>query len=1713
MSTTPADLERLSDEELDCLLEKLGGDTIVRTATPGGVIPSRNPSAAIEPSYAQQRLWFLEQFSGPSANYVVSHAWRMQGNLDRRTLERALLAVVSRHESLRSTFVAVDGQPVVRLLEPSQALSMHYEDLDTGLDTGGMLQQRLADEAFTPFDIAQGPVVRARLLRLAALDHVLLISMHHIVCDGWSGDVLVGELTALYTALAAGRPDPLPPLPTQYPDYAAWQRQWLSGERLQRQRDYWHDTLAGAPMLLELPTDRPRPAVQDASGAQVDFELDPALSAAVRQLSRRHGCTLFMTLLAAWAAVLSRSSGQPEVLVGTPVAGRVLPELEPLVGLFLNTLALRVRVAGMTGTQLLQQVRQIALEGHDHQDLPFDQVIELLQPPRALAHSPLFQVLFTWHEQAPLHAAATDAGLGFSRLSLEVPTVKVDLGLSMLWQGEQLAGSLQYATALFDRSTIERHLAHLKTLLQALVADETRPVAELPLLDAEQHGELERFNATDTVYPQDQCIHALFEDQAQRAPDAVALVFEDESLSYAELDARANRLAHHLQSLGVGPDARVALLLERGVSMVVALLATLKAGGAYVPLDPSHPAERLAFMLEDCKPVVLLTEAGCAGALALPADLPVCRLDDPAAPWLALPGTAPEVAGLTPGHLAYVIYTSGSTGRPKGVQVPHQGVLNFMAAMQAHVGLTPQDRLLAVTTLGFDIAGLEIFLPLLHGATVVLASMAAAADALHWQALLQRHAITVLQATPAFWRMLLDAGWAGQPGLKALCGGEAMPAALTQQLLARTDVLWNVYGPTEATIWATVQPLHAAGTQPVEPIGRPLANTRAHVVDALGQACPIGVAGELCLAGVQLARGYLNRPDLTAERFVPDPFGAPGSRMYRTGDLARWRIGHDGDGTLEYLGRNDHQVKVRGFRIELGEIEAALQACPGVHEAVVLAREVVPGDTRLVAYVVPDAATQQDAPTFSLFYFGADSYDERNKYELYLQAARFADEHDFEAIWTPERHFDRVGSLYPNPSVLNAALATVTKSVQLRAGSVVLSLHDPIRVAEEWAVVDNLSGGRVGLAIATGWHSRDFVLAPQNFSSRRQVVEEGIRTLQQLWRGESVSRLNGAGTHSEVRVYPRPLQPQLPLWITAAGNPETFAFAGRIGAHVLTHLLGQTIEQVAKNIAIYRAARAEHGHDRDAGQVTLMIHAFVGEDYDTTMARAKAPFMNYMRAHVGLQLPLLQSLGIEESEASEQRIEQVVEFAYERYTRTASFIGTPQSCLPVMAALRDAGVDEFACLLDWISAPDALQALPALDRLRALARRIPPSASALRQQSARTLPEYMLPAHFVFLEGLPLTPNGKLDRRALPDPGDAAHDSDEFEPPQGPIEEALAAIWAELLGRERIGRADSFFTLGGHSLLAVRLVSRVRAQLGLEVAIAELFSHPTLSAFAGKLAVAEVSELPAITPADRSAPLPLSFAQQRLWFLDQLDERAALAYLVPASMRLTGRLDEQALVRALDRIVARHEVLRTSLIRQADGSAAQSIAADDIGLQLRRVDLTGSVDAEAETRRHAEQEMAKPFDLSRGPLVRARLLKLAEHEHVLLMTMHHVVTDGGWSNGLLVNELSALYGAYVKGLPDPLPPLAIQYADYAAWQRQWISGQRLQQQLAYWRSHLEGAPALLELPTDHARPAVQDFTGASIDFALDRADSAALQALAARHGATLHMVLLAAWAA
>jgi amino acid adenylation domain-containing protein len=925
----------------------------------GRPIVPRKRGDATPLSFAQQRLWFIDQLEPNNSFYNVPAAVRLSGELDVHALERTVTEIVRRHEVLRTTFASVNGEPVQVIAEPSPVELTIVDLQDVAAEERETTARRLAvEEAQRPFDLSRGPLWRSTLLRLSEREHALLMTMHHIVSDGWSMGVLIREMATLYEAYSRGEESPLPDLSVQYADFAAWQREWLQGEVLEHQLGYWREQLSGAPAVLELPMDHPRPAVQTFRGASQPVTLSAELTDNLKQLSQREGVTVFMTLFAAFQILLSRYSGQRDICVGTPVANRNRLETEALIGFFVNTLVLRSNLCDdLTFRELLQQVREVTLSAYTHQDVPFEKLVEELQPERSLSHSPLFQVMFGLMN-AP-QAEFELRGLTFSAVEGEAQTAKFDLNMSLTEFGPVVTGALEYNRDLFDPATVKRMVEHFERVLSAVITDPEQRIGGLNLIgESERRQLLSEWNDTAANYPQDKCLHQLFEEQVERTPEAPAIVFDEQQLTYRELDERANQLAHHLRRLGVSADVKVGVLMERSAEMVVSLFAILKAGGAYVPMDPEYPMERLTYMFNDSEVQVLLTQQRLVDHLPENMGQVVCVDAD----WedIARESTQPPSSTVTSQNLAYVIYTSGSTGRPKGSMIPHSGICNRLRWMQDAYRLDATDSVLQKTPFSFDVSVWEFFWPLITGARLVIARPGGHQDSAYLVDLIAAQQITVIHFVPSMLQVFLE-----EKNLEScsclrmvVCSGEALPFDLQERFFASMSAeLHNLYGPTEASVDVTFWKCERESRRRIVPIGEPIANTQIYILDQQQRLVPAGIAGELHIGGAGLARGYLNRADLTAERFIPDSFSVtPGARLYKTGDLARYRAG----GKIEYLGRLDHQIKIRGFRIELGEIEATLGRHPEVRETVVVANESASGEKRLAAYVVLSQETAVD---------------------------------------------------------------------------------------------------------------------------------------------------------------------------------------------------------------------------------------------------------------------------------------------------------------------------------------------------------------------------------------------------------------------------------------------------------------------------------------------------------------------------------------------------------------------------------------------------------------------------------------------------------------------------------------------------------------------------------------------------------------------------------
>ncbi|WP_342381798.1 amino acid adenylation domain-containing protein [Myxococcus stipitatus] len=1497
-------------------------------------------------SVVQERVCALEEAQPGNPALNMSATLRLTGTLDVDALRRSLEAVARRHEALRTTYPRVDGRTVARVSSEAR-VPWEVDELEhlTPSVREAEWRKRVYEEMSRPFDLAEGPVVRARLLRLDAREHLLVVVVHHVVCDTWSLVVLSGELGTFYGAFVKNEAAVLPELRVQYSDFAAWQREALASGAFSAQQEAWRERLVGLPGPLDLPVDLPLGTGPALGGVRRNVGFSESLTGAVHALARREGVTAFMVLLASWKALLARWAGRDDIVVGTPIGNRTRPELEPLIGYVAHAVPLRTDLSGdPTFRELISRVRDVTLEAYSHPDVPYEHLIREVEPSRNPGRERVFDTLFVLHPRFDANLELPGLRLGLVEVEdgpVQFGSVLSPMSVSMGEDAGGFSGTLDYAVERFAPETIERLVKHWTTLLASAVENPEQQLSMLPV-----EPEVSGRSAPRSVSPTPSPVPVLLEARASLAPEAVALSREGQGdVTWRELRAEVARLASVLRAKGVGPEVLVALCLEPSVERVVALWAVLEAGGAYVLLSPPQLRELATLAPKGGAPPLLLTHERLRTGVAL----------DPArVVHVQVPAKHDGSRGLEvdPGHLAAV---SPET----------------MVCLETLVGPTG-ERLRAVQTV----------------ATV---------DAL-------------------FRRLDADSGTVGGT-------------------------------------WLSAEDASSRGT------------------------------------GLEVL----------------------------------WALS-------------------RGLRVAL------------------------PSDRARLTLLSSGPGGARKGPDFSLSFFAndEDSLGGR-KYRLLLEAAKYADAQGFSAMWTPERHFHSFGGLYPRPAVVGAGVATVTERLGIRAGSVVLPLHDPVLVAEEWSVLDNLSNGRVGVSFASGWHANDFVFAPDRYARRKEVMFRGIEEVRTLWRGGSVLRRNGTGDEVEVFLRPRPVQKELPFWLTAAGSPDTFRMAGELGAYVLTNLMGQNLEDLASKVVLYREAWRQHGH-AGRGHVSLMLHAYLGEDVAEVRRRVRKPLLDYFRSSVDIFQAFVSSLGLKGDlrTLTPADVEALLEHGLNRYVEDGGLFGTPDTCAPVVERVRSLDVDEVACLVDFgVEVEATLEGLQHLDVLRrryAPMRSSPvptlvegpgPEASLLSwvQESGAThlhltgalaralseLPgaaEGLRSVRRVWLEDVKEDLADTLSRTL---PMEVSRREPRFGPGawaragEAPRDSGDTSTWAVVdtrgrvlppgmvgtlamlgdLAPKRLWNAPETPSLRPLSVNGFALGHRARRRLDGTLELLAPLPVPSRRPAPPRVATPSSAQPrregpPPIPTVSRERPLPLSFAQQRLWYLDRL-EPGNVAYNNSVMLVLSGVLDTGALERALDEVVRRHEAFRTTF-SMTDAGAVQHISAPRAQpLQVSALEEHGGVTVEA----WARGEARKPFDLETGPLLRTPLLRLREDEHVLLIVMHHIVSDG-WSSGVMFHELATLYAAFRQGQPSPLPPLQVQYADYAAWQIEWMRGPELAAEQAWWSDVLAEVP-VLRLPTDRPRPAVQTYPGARSDVVVSRPLADALVSLGRTVGATPFMVMMAAW--
>jgi natural product biosynthesis luciferase-like monooxygenase protein/amino acid adenylation domain-containing protein len=1720
-NTTPKRRARLSAEKQALLAERL-------SATKTNQLSQiRQRDAALLPplSFVQESLWLQYQLEPDGVTYNLPATIRLKGLLNVAALEWSVNEIIKRHEALRTNFKLVDGR-AAQIIAPSLTLTIPIVDLQAFHQEEQLyrIKQLAKNESEFYFDLGKDILLRISLLRLSEMEHIVLFTTHHIISDGWSRMVFIQELVTFYELYTSGQPNTSLPLPIQYADFSVWQREQFSQGALDSQLQYWKQQLSGAPFILDLPTDYPRTTLRTFKGTKLVFNIPQSINIALKTLCQQTGTTPFMVLLATFQVLLYRYTGQPDFLIGSPIANRQRRELEGLIGFFANTLVLRAQLSGDTRyMDLLQQVKQRALSAYANQDVVFEKIVELVQPTRSTTYSPLFQVMFAYQSQSIEEISLPS--LTLSLLTEDSEAAKFDLSLSINENQQELIGKLEYNTDLFTVATMERLVSHFQTLLEGIIKDPMQNIATLPMLSKHEFEQLLTQASSELLEPPSPlCIHELFELQADRTPAAIAVLCDSTSLTYKQLNAHANQVAYKLRALGVQPDTLVGICVERSLDMVIGLLGILKVGAAYVPLDPQYPTARLAYMIQDSQVEVVLSQPESALKLKN-LSIKVLNIAD----ILMQAGSEYQDNMAIPcqtNHLAYAMYTSGSTGKPKGVLVEHRNVTSFMHAMDKQLGTTP-GTWLAQTSISFDISVLELLWTLTRGYKVVIAN----------------------------------------------------------------------------------------------------------------------------------------------QQFV---FNQP-------------------------------------------------------------------------------SYTYQDKPIdFSLFYFASAADQSSDKYKLLMDGARFADEQGFTAIWSPERHFAAFGGLYPNPAITSAAIAAITKRISIRAGSCVLPLHNPIRVAEDWALVDNLSGGRVGLSFASGWQPNDFVLAPGQYADRNKIMFEGIAKVQALWRGEGLTCLNGLGEEVEVRTLPRPIQAKLPMWLTASGNPETFRQAGAQGLNLLTHLLGQSIEELVEKIKVYRQAWDEHGHGPEAGHVTLMLHTFIGEDEQAVLAEVKEPMKNYLKDSIGLLKPFADALGHNLQQASPQDMDAILEHAFARYYKTSGLFGTVQHCQLFVDQLKGIGVNEIACLIDFgIETTTVMNSLHHLQQLRQvvqpssiakgaanLIESIPelikqhqvthfqctPSmarallnasrvATALatidtwlvggetlplslaqdltsrlnttlfnmygpteatiwssmhkilasadrvligkplantqiyildqdrcmvpvgiagelyigghgvvrgylnredltnerfiecdiahgkRERLYRTgdrarylpdgtiehlgridmqvkvrgfrielgeiekviaafpgiqevvvalhaqdteaanlvayvigeqqtpeklaqlssylkteLPDYMVPAFFMQLSAFPMTPNGKIDRNALPSVD--AHALPTTQQPYVPatteLEKIIAPLWAATIGRADIGIHHNFFELGGHSLLAAELAAKIQSVTGKRLPLHQFFEHPTISSVANYLEqsheqLTEDMLLPSVIPdvANKHEPFPLTDVQQAY-----LIGRSGAFELGNISTHGYVELDftelnYQQLIRAWNALIARHEMLRMVITEDSQ----QQILAEVPYYTIPMEDLSHlpTEVASGHLQAYRDDMSHQVLPVHQWPLFDLRVTKIAHKAYRLHISLDTLIADG-WSADILFREFHDLY------TNKALSALTLSFRDYVLAEGKIKEMSLYHRARQYWLDRIKTLPFGPKLPLAKDPSRVERPTFKRRQQTLNQHQWQTLKHKAQKAGITPSVLLLTAYA-
>jgi len=1737
------------------------------------LIPRRNLTE-VPASFQQRRLWFIYELEPTSSAYNICSVFSLNGDLQVEALQQAFKQLQQRHESLRTTFIPIDGEPWQRI-HPNILAEIVLEDCrDRQREKEILIVAR--SEAEYAFDLETGPLVRSRLFRLAPKQHILTLTLHHTIADAWSIGVFLQEIAALYERAIKKDETALPELRIQYADYALWQQEKFNNLALQESLNYWEKKLAELP-VLQFPIDFTRPRLQSFRGDLVKFSLPISLTNAIRTFSQEEGTTLFMTLMAAFQALLARYTGQEDISVGTSIANRPGIDAEKLIGFFVNMLVIRTDLSDEPNfRKLLNRVRETVLEAFEHTEVPFETLVDRLHLERDTSRNPLFQIAFTL-----LNAPKPQFNTGDLEVSIlaNQAAARFDLELFITESEEQLNGVLSYNIDLFRRETVERFARHFCQFLENLVAQPDLPVSRLPFLGKEELAQLVATQPRQTFSVQS-CLPEIFSQQAKLRPQQTALIFENETLTYSQLDHRANQLAHHLINLSVKPESRVGLWMSRSLDLVVSILAILKVGGVYVPFDPDYPSDRIAYMIEDSQVAVLLTHSQFQEQI--PAhQATVIFIDNCEAELAKVQTTEPEVL-VDPDNAAYIIYTSGSTGKPKGVVVTHRHVVRLMLATEKWFNFNAKDVWTLFHSCAFDFSVWEIWGALFFGGRLVIVPYLVSRSPEEFYNLLCDAKVTVLNQTPSAFRQLMQAEEIvcreGELELRyVIFGGEALDLASLEPWFERHNdefpLLVNMYGITETTVHVTYRPIRLRDVKQRlgSLIGEPIPDLTLYILDRHCQPVPIGVVGEMYVGGAGVTRGYFNRPQLTAERMIPNPFSnSKPERLYKTGDLARFLE----NGEIEYIGRNDHQVKVRGFRIELGEIEGVIKGHPGVRDALVIVREESKEDVRIAAYIVPttqisDYETLKQEQTEEWQYTFNETY--RNSEAEANEAFNITgwnSSYDNQPIPAEEMRqwlnntLSRIQALKPQrileigcgTGMILLDIATQVESYWgtdfsqeaiSRLANIIQNININVNLLTREAV--DFSGIPEGYfdtiiinSVAQYFPSIEYlqqviagaleILAPGGslfigdnrnllllnyfytsiafYQADENTNREDFQTqVRRLVETENELVLAPSFFVNLTKVFPSLAAVEVHLKEETSHN-ELTKYRYDVVLHKLGAAQNNAIEPVWKN---WETANLQLS---DLRQEIIKAGAIGWRGIpNARLIKDEAVFQwmegNNEKNTIGELREFIDKINLKSAidpadlSALAKEIGCQLTISYSPNLSPIYFDGCfyptteEKRRSPVMPINSIASTQ--ATNSDWI---DPLKGRFAKTLI-----------SQLKEQVRSKLPEYMRPSSFVLLESFPITPSGKLDRRALPAPErDLAISKQAFVQATTPTEKKLSQLWIDVLGIDKIGVTEDFFHLGGHSLLATKLVSRIREEFNLALPLRKVFEHSTIAGLAEEIERLAVVSDSTNTPQDiiprlaHRENLPLSFSQSRLWFLDLLSPNNP-AYNISVAFRLDGNLNLEALHQSWQIIIQRHEVLRTTF-DSLEGVPIQVIhESEEVPLTVTNLSHLDSQTQQETLKTAVKEVIITPFNLHQLPLLRVHLYQLSEDVNVLVLVIHHIISDA-WSLGLMIKELSLSYTAICQGNIKSLPPLSIQYADFANWQRTVFEQTQLPTQLAYWKQKLTGANEILQLPTDYSRPAVASYQGSAISFTINKQISGKFKKLCESQGATLFMGLL-----